>query len=68
MSIILHFLTQKISLYIFDDGVGCKEIKKNMGLQSMESRVVEAGGKITFGSDGEKGFNINVDLPLQSTN
>lgn len=66
VSILLRFLEEKISLYIFDDGAGCKEIMKNMGLQGMENRVREAGGTITFGSDGEKGFNIHVEIPLKT--
>lgn len=63
VNIVLRFSEEKISLYIFDNGIGCKEIKKNVGLQSMETRVREAGGKISFGSDGEQGFNISVELP-----
>jgi signal transduction histidine kinase len=35
-----------------------------MGLLGMEERVLAAGGKISFGSDGEKGFNIHVEIPL----
>jgi signal transduction histidine kinase len=64
VSIILRLSDDMISLYIIDDGVGCKNIKKSIGLSNMENRVMELGGKISFGSDGEKGFNINVDFPL----
>lgn len=63
INILVRFLEEKISLYIFDNGIGCKEIKKNMGLRGMENRVREAGGNMTFGSDGELGFNIHVELP-----
>jgi signal transduction histidine kinase len=64
VNILLRFTNELISLYIFDDGIGCKEINKNMGLLGMEERVLAAGGKISFGSDGEKGFNIHVEIPL----
>jgi signal transduction histidine kinase len=67
VEILLSFSNENISLYIFDDGVGCKEIKKNVGLHVMEERVFELGGNIRFGSDGEHGFNIHVDLPVQAS-
>lgn len=60
----LKFTEEVISLYIIDDGIGCKEIKKNMGLKCMEERVQESGGKISYSSDGEKGFNIHIEIPL----
>lgn len=64
VNILLSFTENIISLYIIDDGIGCKEIKKDTGLLGMEERVFKSGGRITFGSDGEKGFNIHVEIPL----
>ena len=64
VGIILRFSEVLISLYIIDDGFGCKVIKKNTGLSSMEKRVYELGGRINFGSDGEKGFSIYAEFPL----
>lgn len=64
IEILLRFTEKNIALYIFDDGIGCKDIKKNIGLHSMEEQVMELGGRIMFGSDGERGFNINVLLPV----
>ncbi len=63
-SIILKFCVDKISLYIFDNGNGCRKIIKGTGLKGMEERTKEFGGKIKFGSDGESGFNIHVELPI----
>lgn len=64
VNILLRFTEQTIFLNIFDNGIGCKKIKKSIGLTHMEERVNEVGGKITFGSDGEKGFNICAELPV----
>jgi signal transduction histidine kinase len=30
----------------------------------MEERVNKLGGSISFGSDGEKGFNIIAEIPI----
>jgi signal transduction histidine kinase len=59
-----RFENTSVKIYIFDDGIGCKTIKKGFGLTGMESRVKELNGSVEFGSDGEKGFNIFVDIPL----
>ncbi|HEX9062298.1 MAG TPA: histidine kinase N-terminal 7TM domain-containing protein [Clostridia bacterium] len=66
VNILLKFSEELVSLYIFDNGIGCKEIKKNVGLRFMEKRVLESGGSISFGSDGEKGFNTHVKIPLKA--
>jgi signal transduction histidine kinase len=53
-----------LRLYVFDDGKGCRAIKKGYGLTGMEERIAMLNGSISFGSDGEKGFNIIAELPL----
>lgn len=63
-AIILCFDNQAIKLYIFNDGHGCQKITKGMGLTGMEQRVKECNGNIEYGSNGEIGFNINVEIPL----
>lgn len=65
VSIILRFENKSIKLFIFDDGCGCKEIKKGIGLLGMEQRVASLNGTIIYGSNGEHGFNINVEIPLE---
>ena len=62
--IILQFLTNNIRIFIFDDGCGCKALKKGMGLSGMEQRVKALKGNLIYGSSGEGGFNINVEIPL----
>ena len=64
VNIIIKGHPEGIRLYIFDDGKGCDELVKGYGLTGMEERVAKLGGNITFGSDGEKGFNIVANLPV----
>ncbi|HEX9061214.1 MAG TPA: sensor histidine kinase, partial [Clostridia bacterium] len=64
ISIIIKFIDQKIRLYILDNGKGCTEIKKGLGITGMESRITETGGTIMYGSDGESGFHIQAELPV----
>lgn len=61
--IILRINEKSINVYIIDNGKGCSEINKGYGLSGMEERVKPLGGSIIFGSDGESGFNIHVELP-----
>ncbi len=61
--ILLSFFEESLKLYIFDDGTGCASIKQGYGLSGMEQRVGELGGTIEYGSDGEKGFHIHIELP-----
>ncbi len=53
-----------LKLFITDDGYGCGSIKKGFGLSGMEQRVRELEGSIRYGSDGESGFNIYADIPV----
>ncbi len=53
-----------INIFIFDNGCGCKNIKKGFGLTGMDDRIKSINGVLTYGSDGESGFNIHVKIPL----
>jgi len=64
VNIIIKNQINSVRLYIFDDGAGCSNIVKGYGLTGMEDRVAKLGGKISFGSDGENGFNIIAELPV----
>lgn len=64
VNIIIKNQPNSLRLYIFDDGQGCPEIIKGYGLAGMEERVRKLGGNISFGSDGEQGFNIIAEIPL----
>ncbi len=58
-----EYLENKIEFKIHDNGIGCKQIKKGFGLKSMQERVENVGGQISYSSD--KGFCINGFLPLE---
>lgn len=64
IKIIMKFLKEAIQMYIVDNGQGCKEIKKGIGLLGMEERVKGIGGRVTYGSSDENGFCISILVPL----
>lgn len=65
VKIMFIFNKASVKLFIFDDGNGCSAIRKGNGLSGMEERISKLSGRIVFGSDGEKGFNIHIEVPLQ---
>lgn len=65
-TILLRFDSTSLKLFIFDDGCGCQNIIKGRGLSGMEQRVKDLRGTLVYGSDGERGFNIRVELPLNA--
>lgn len=62
--IIMKWNNNILKLFIIDNGKGCNVIKKGYGLSGMEERLKKHGGNIVFGSDGESGFNIKVEIPI----
>ncbi|HEY9061510.1 MAG TPA: histidine kinase N-terminal 7TM domain-containing protein [Pseudobacteroides sp.] len=67
VSIILRFDAKMIKLFILDDGIGCGKIVKGFGLSGMEERLKAVNGTIIYGSDGESGFNLRVEIPLNKS-
>lgn len=65
VSIILKIMEDRIKLFIFDDGCGCSNINKGLGLTGIENRVKNLNGSINYSSDGEKGFNIHIQIQLK---
>jgi len=65
VSIILRFVEGWVKLFIFDNGQGCQQINKGFGLKGMEQRINDLEGNIVYGSDGESGFNIHVEIPMK---
>lgn len=64
IGIILRFTAEKLMIFIIDNGKGCQNIRKGFGLKGMEGRVQSLNGHIIYGSDGEKGFNIHIEIPI----
>ena len=64
VEIIIGFFESIIRVFIIDDGVGCKKVKKGMGLTGIERRVASLNGYLSYGSDGEKGFSVHIEIPL----
>lgn len=69
-NILIKFTESYIKLFIFDNGLGCKNMgnTEGFGLRGMKQRVDRLNGNISYGSDGERGFNIHVELPLANNN
>lgn len=63
IDIILKFLSDRLELYIFDNGCGCGEIKENDGLKGIRSRIEELGGTVRFGSVEGEGFSTIIKIP-----
>jgi signal transduction histidine kinase len=55
-----------VELFIVDNGKGCMSLIKGTGLTSMEERVRELNGTISFGSfEDREGFMVRVGIPIQ---
>jgi len=67
ININLLYSDHQVKLYINDDGIGCEHIVKNKGITSMEKRVYELSGEISYGSPSEGGFNIKIIFPYEKT-
>lgn len=68
VNLLLRFGDHRIKLFIFDNGQGCRSDQphQGFGLRGMKERVVALNGTIAFGSDGENGFNLHVEIPYKA--
>ena len=64
IGIIIKHNPSAIRFKMFDDGYGCKNINKGIGLTSMTERVHKIGGTLKFKSDIGSGFVIFVSIPI----
>lgn len=60
----IEILNKIIKLEVKDDGVGCTNIIKGLGILGMDERVGNEGGKLIV--DGSQGFSIISIIPLIS--
>lgn len=64
IDIFLKYLDNSIELMVKDDGLGCYNFKKGMGITNMEERVKFVGGDIEFFSS--EGFTVECRIPINS--
>jgi len=55
---------KNIRFYYKDDGVGCEDIRENLGISGMSERIKNVGGTIAI--DGNNGFLIVCNLPVKT--
>lgn len=67
ISIVLRFSMSMVKILIIDDGEGCSELHEGFGLSGMHQRIKDLNGKLEYGSDGEKGFNIFAEIPFENS-
>ena len=65
-TVVLRIDGGSLRLTIIDNGGGCKDFVKGLGLSDLERWVWELGGEIAFVPDGESGFVVRVRLPVGS--
>ncbi|MDE5854125.1 MAG: two-component sensor histidine kinase, partial [Ruminococcus sp.] len=68
IDIIVKFLSDRLELYIFDNGCGCSEIKENNGLSGIRRRTEMHGGSVKFSSVEGEGFTTIIKIPKQVIN
>lgn len=52
-----------INLLIYDDGIGCEDIKAGFGLRHIRERVNMLKGQVNFSS--EEGFKVEAMIPIR---
>ncbi|MDE7104758.1 MAG: two-component sensor histidine kinase, partial [Ruminococcus sp.] len=62
IDIIVKFLSDRLELYIFDNGCGCSEIKENNGLSGIRRRTEMHGGSVKFSSVDGEGFTTIIKI------
>ena len=65
MDFIVKFLPERMELYVFDNGKGCKEIKAHNGLGGISKRAKAVGGTVEFHSSEGNGFSTILKIPSE---
>lgn len=63
IDIIVKFLSDRLEMYIFDNGMGCEEIHENNGLLGIRTRTENIGGDVKFSSVEGEGFTTVFRIP-----
>lgn len=64
IEITLKYIEEAVSLTVKDDGTGCPEINKGMGILGMEERTSFVGGSIKVFSN--EGFTLECIVPVNN--
>lgn len=64
IDIILRSKNDFIELFIIDNGTGCKNIQKGMGLSGMEHRILSLKGVFHCHSLDDQGFCVQASIPF----
>jgi signal transduction histidine kinase len=62
INIFLNFSPDSLVITLQDNGMGCDNIKKGIGLSSIWERVTELGGSVEYNSKKGEGFLLKVIL------
>ena len=68
IDIIVKFYPDRLEVYIFDNGKGCKKIKENNGLRGIRQRTEALGGTVRFSSVEGEGFSTIIKIPVKEEN
>jgi len=63
ITIIFYQHTMKIS--VKDNGIGSNKVNEGFGLTHIRERVDMLNGRIDYETTGNKGFNLNVEIPIR---
>lgn len=55
---------ENINLHLIDNGIGCKEIKPDYGINAIYQRVEDLKGKVEFYSELGKSFSMKIKIPF----
>lgn len=65
VDVIIKFLSDRLELYILDNGKGCDSIFEHGGLSGIRSRTERLGGNVKFSSVSGEGFSVIVKIPCR---
>ena len=65
IDVVIKFSSNLVQLLVADNGRGCAEIHRDMGLKGMEKAVQYIGGRIQFRSGAGEGFVVRVSIPIR---
>ncbi|HPE16348.1 MAG TPA: histidine kinase, partial [Oscillospiraceae bacterium] len=65
IDIILRGRSALMEVYVIDDGLGCQEVHKGMGLTGMEERLRRIGASFRFGPMEGGGFRLYAGIPVR---